>query len=64
MLGHIGIQMAIVFGWLPGGKFSDGALVAIDKAKTRIFRDDWLDVLNVDEVRKSVYAICEVKRSI
>lgn len=63
MLGHIGIEMAIVFGWLPGGKFSDGALMAIDKAKTRIFRDGWLDVLNLDEVRKSVDAICDVKQS-
>lgn len=63
MLGHIGIEMAIVFGWLPGGKFSDGALMAIEKAKTRIFRDDWLDVLNADEVRKSVDAICDVKQT-
>ncbi len=63
MLGHIGIEMAIVFGWLPGGKFSDGALMAIERAKTRIFQDDWLDVLDPKEVRKSVDAICEVERS-
>jgi hypothetical protein len=60
MMGHIGIEMAIVFGWLPGGKFSDGALHAIEKAKTRIFREDWLSVLESEEVLASVRAICGV----
>ncbi|PKQ04020.1 MAG: semialdehyde dehydrogenase [Alphaproteobacteria bacterium HGW-Alphaproteobacteria-10] len=58
LIGHIGIEMAIVFGWLPGGKFSDGALYAIQQAKSRIFRDDWLKVLEPDEIRASVEAIC------
>ena len=58
MMGHIGIEMAIVFGWLPGGQFSDGALMAIEKAKKRIFRDDWLDVLEPEEVKQSVKDIC------
>ncbi|MEE4212625.1 MAG: phosphogluconate dehydrogenase C-terminal domain-containing protein [Parvularcula sp.] len=59
MMGHIGIEMAIVFGWLSEGQFSDGALYAIEKAKARIFRDDWLDVLEPDEVHQSVRAICD-----
>jgi len=59
MMGHLGIEMAIVFGWLPEGQFSDGALYAIDQAKRRIFRDDWLDVLDADEVHRSVRAICD-----
>jgi hypothetical protein len=58
MMGHIGIEMAIVFGWLPEGKFSDGALLAIRQAKSRIFRDDWLKVLEPEEVKASVDAIC------
>lgn len=60
MMGHVGIEMAIVFGWLQGGKFSDGALYAIEKAKTRIFREDWLSVLEPEEVLASVRAICDV----
>ncbi len=59
MLGHIGIEMAIVFGWLPGGQFSDGALYAIEQAKKRLFRDDWKDVFEPDAVLESVRAICE-----
>lgn len=58
LIGHIGIEMAIVFGWLPEGRFSDGALLAIRQAKSRIFRDDWLRVLEPDEIKASVDAIC------
>jgi D-apionate oxidoisomerase len=58
MMGHLGIEMAIVFGWLPEGRFSDGALLAIREAKSRIFRDDWLKVLEPEAVRESVEAIC------
>lgn len=59
MLGHIGIEMAIVFKWLPGGQFSDGALYAIEQAKKRLFRDDWLNVFEPEAVLESVRAICE-----
>lgn len=58
MMGHVGIEMAIVFGWLPGGQFSDGAKYAIEQAKKRILREDWLGVLDSDEVLESVRAIC------
>lgn len=58
LMGHIGIEMAIVFGWLPEGRFSDGALYAIRQARSRIFRDDWLNVLEPDEIKASVDAIC------
>jgi D-apionate oxidoisomerase len=60
ILGHLKIELAIAFGIYPEGKFSDGALMAIDKAKTVIFKDDWLDnVFNLAAVRKSVEEICE-----
>lgn len=59
MMGHIGIEMAIVFGWLPGGQFSDGAKYAIAQAKKRVFQPDWLAVLDDAEVMTSVRAICE-----
>lgn len=59
MLGHLNIELAIAFGIFPDGKFSDGALHAIAKAKPQIFRDGWLDrVFAPDSVLKSVRDIC------
>lgn len=59
MLGHLNIELAIAFGIFPDGKFSDGALHAITKAKPQIFRDGWLDrVFAPDSVLKSVRDIC------
>ena len=59
ILGHLKIELAIAFGIFPEGKFSDGALLAIDNAKSVIFRDNWLDaVFDLDAVRKSVEDIC------
>ena len=59
MLGHLNIELAIAFGAFPEGKFSDGALHAIDKARPLIFRDDWLErVFDPDAVMASVKDIC------
>lgn len=60
ILGHINIELSIAFGEFPGGQFSDGALMAIDKAKPEIFRDGWLDrVFDPQAIKKSVRDICE-----
>lgn len=60
VLGHLKIELAIAFGIFPEGKFSDGALMAIDKAKSVIFQPDWLDrVFSLEAVKKSVKEICE-----
>lgn len=59
VLGHLKIELAIAFGIFPEGKFSDGALMAIDKAKSVIFKDNWLDaVFSIDAVKASVKDIC------
>jgi hypothetical protein len=58
MLGHLNIELAIAFGVFPGGKFSDGALKAIDEARPVIFRDGWLeDVFRPEAVLASVQSI-------
>lgn len=57
MLGHIGIELGIIFEDFPG-QFSDGAKLAIEKAKPKLFRDDWLKVIERDEVMASVKEIC------
>lgn len=59
ILGHLKIELAIAFGIFPEGKFSDGALMAIDQAKSVIFKEDWLDqVFSLEVVEKSVKDIC------
>lgn len=59
MLGHINIGLSIAFGVFPEGKFSDGAIHAINQAKPEIFRDGWLErIFNKDAVLKSVRDIC------
>ena len=57
MLGHLGIELGLLFEDHPG-RFSDGAILAIEKAMPRIFRDDWLGVLEPDEIMQSVKDIC------
>lgn len=62
MLGHLKIELAIAFGIFPEGKFSDGALLAIEKAKPMIFRDGWLDqIFDPEAVKASVRDICDPK---
>ena len=59
ILGHLNIELSIAFGAFPEGKFSDGALLAIEKAKARIFKDKWLQgVFNTEAIRASVKEIC------
>ena len=59
ILGHLNIELAIAFGLFPEGKFSDGALYAIDVARPRIFRDGWLDtIFDPKAVLASVKEIC------
>lgn len=59
LLGHLNIELAIAFDLQPGGKFSDGALQAIEQAKPVIFRDGWLDrVFDPKAVMQSVKDIC------
>ena len=59
MLGHLKIELAIAFQVFPEGRFSDGALYAIEQAKPRIFRAGWLDnVFDSRSVMQSVKEIC------
>jgi hypothetical protein len=59
MLGHLKIELGIAFQIFKEGKFSDGALHAIDQARPVIFKEDWLDrIFNLDAVRQSTRDIC------
>ena len=58
MLGHLNIELAIAFGAFPTGRFSDGALKAIDEARPVIFRDKWLErVFDPEAILASVRSI-------
>jgi hypothetical protein len=56
-LGHINIELALIFGQLPGGKFSDAALKAINLGKSLIFKEDWKKIFEDDNIREQIKAI-------
>ncbi|MEQ9443686.1 MAG: phosphogluconate dehydrogenase C-terminal domain-containing protein [Cyclobacteriaceae bacterium] len=56
-LGHVNIELALLFNQLPGGVFSDAAQKAIQYGIPRIFRDDWKDVFEWENVMDQVKAI-------
>ncbi|GAC1494014.1 MAG: phosphogluconate dehydrogenase C-terminal domain-containing protein [Bradyrhizobium sp.] len=59
VLGHLKVGVAIAFNIMPGGRFSDGALHAIEQAKRVIFKEGWLDrVFDPAAVLQSVRDIC------
>ncbi|WP_407050980.1 phosphogluconate dehydrogenase C-terminal domain-containing protein [Methyloraptor flagellatus] len=59
LLGHLTILLAVAFGLQPGGRFSDGCLLAIEEARPVIFKEGWLDrIFDPAAVRASVEAIC------
>jgi D-apionate oxidoisomerase len=60
VLGHINIGLSIAFEAFPEGRFSDGALHAIEQAKPQIFREGWLErVFDPKAVMQSVKDICK-----
>jgi hypothetical protein len=64
MMGHIQIELSIAFGVFKEGKFSDGALQAIEEAKPVIFKPDWLERIFAPEaVMESVKDICNPKQA-
>lgn len=59
LMGHIRIELAIIFGFA-GFPFSDGAKLAIENAKSRIFLPNWKEnVMSLDRIRKSVAEITD-----
>lgn len=56
-LGHINIELALLFGQLPGGQFSDAAMKAIEIGKPLVFKDNWKDIFEWDNVMQQIKAI-------
>ncbi len=56
ILGHIKVNIGILFGYI-GSPFSDGALLAIDRGKKKLFQPDWKSVFEPENVMAEVHAI-------
>jgi D-apionate oxidoisomerase len=56
LLGHLKVELGIVFHLFEGATFSDGALQAIEEAKRTLFQPDWKRVFErqswMDSIRK------------
>lgn len=54
ILGHLKVEIGIVFEMFEGAKFSDGALKAIDNAKRDLFQPDWKKVFEPEAMARSI----------
>lgn len=57
VLGHINVELAILFDQLPGVRMSDAANRAVERAKREIFAPDWKKVFERDAITESIRAI-------
>ncbi|MBV6647907.1 MAG: semialdehyde dehydrogenase, partial [Cyclobacteriaceae bacterium] len=56
ILGHINIQLAVLFGELPI-KFSDAAIKALERADGILFKEDWKQIFEPEDVMEQIKAI-------
>jgi len=57
LLGHLRIQMAVLFDELPGAVFSDAANKALQRGLREFIKDDWKKVFEPENVRDQINAI-------
>jgi D-apionate oxidoisomerase len=57
ILGHLNVELAILFDQMPGVRMSDAAHKAVDNAKKVIFAPDWKRVFERDAITESIHAI-------
>jgi D-apionate oxidoisomerase len=57
ILGHLNVELAILFDQMPGVRMSDAANKAVDNAKKVIFTPDWKRVFERDAITESIRAI-------
>ena len=61
ILGHMRVELAIVFEEKKGAVFSDGAYKAIEAAKSKLFQPDWKRVFEPEELAESVNQITKTE---
>jgi hypothetical protein len=57
LLGHLRIQMAVLFNELPGAVFSDAANKALQRGLKEFIKEDWKKVFDPDNVRDQIASI-------
>lgn len=57
VLGHLKVELGIVFQQFEGATFSDGAIKMIEDAKKSLFRPDWKKVFERDQMMASIQRI-------
>lgn len=57
LLGHINIQLAVIFKELPNAVFSDAAIKALIRGKKVLFKDDWKQIFEPANVLDQVNSI-------
>ena len=54
LLGHLNIQLAVIFQEIPGAVFSDAANKALERGRKILFKDDWKQIFEPDNVLEQV----------
>lgn len=57
LLGHLRIQMAVLFNELPGAVFSDAANKALQRGLKEFIKDDWKNVFEPENVKEQIRVI-------
>jgi hypothetical protein len=57
LLGHLRIQMAVLFNELPGAVFSDAANKALQRGLKEFIKEDWKKVFEKENVKEQIRAI-------
>jgi Arc/MetJ family transcription regulator len=57
ILGHLNVELAILFDQLPGVRMSDAANKAVERAKEEIFAPDWKKVFERKAIAESIRMI-------
>lgn len=57
LLGHLRIQMAVLFDELPGAVFSDAANKALQRGLKEFIKEDWKKVFDPDNVKDQIASI-------
>ena len=60
ILGHLNVELAILFDQLPGVRMSDAANKAVARAKTEIIAPDWKKVFERDAIAENIRMITSV----
>ena len=57
LLGHLNIQLAVIYDQIPGAVFSDAANKAIERGKPLLIKENWRDVFESDNVMEQIMDI-------